>query len=72
MNSPAADPRANGPLSPTLSPSGGERGNRRQVSGEPRFRGREKPRRAPCHSLIQRPCSRAQGAVSGSAPAQIK
>jgi hypothetical protein len=43
-----------GPLSPTLSPSEGERGNRRQVSGEPRFRGRESPRHAPCHSLIQR------------------
>src|ERR1035437_3803959 len=55
MNSPAAEPQGQyGPLSPTLSPSEGERGNRRQVAGEPRFRGREKPRRAPCHSLIQR------------------
>jgi ceramide glucosyltransferase len=29
-----------GPLTPALSPSEGERGNRRQVSGEPRFMGR--------------------------------
>lgn len=29
-----------GPLSPALSPSDGERGNRRQLSGEPRFMGR--------------------------------
>jgi hypothetical protein len=28
-----------GPLTPALSPSEGERGNRRQVSGETRFRG---------------------------------
>ena len=28
-----------GPLTPTLSPSEGERGNRRQLSGEPGFRG---------------------------------
>jgi ceramide glucosyltransferase len=30
----------NGPLTPALSPSEGERGNRRQFSGEPRFMGR--------------------------------
>jgi hypothetical protein len=30
-----------GPLTPALSPSEGERGNRRQLSGEPRFMGRE-------------------------------
>ena len=28
------------PLTPALSPSEGERGNRRQISGEARFRGR--------------------------------
>ena len=32
--------RQNGPLTPALSPSEGERGNRRQFSGEPRFMGR--------------------------------
>jgi hypothetical protein len=38
----APEPRSqNGPLAPTLSPSEGERGNRRLVSGEPRFRGSE-------------------------------
>jgi hypothetical protein len=36
-----------GPLTPALSPSEGERGNRRQLSGEPRFRGREN--RIPSH-----------------------
>jgi len=30
----------NGPLTPALSPSEGQRGNRRQLSGEPRFMGR--------------------------------
>ena len=41
MNSSAAEPRGQyGPLSPTLSPSEGERGNPRQLSGEPRFRGK--------------------------------
>ena len=41
----AREPRSqNGPLSPTLSPSEGERGIRRLVSGEPRFRGRAKRR----------------------------
>jgi len=35
-----------GPLSPALSPSEGERGNRRQFSGEPRFRGRARERGA--------------------------
>ena len=34
-----------GPLTPALSPSEGERGNRRQLSGEPRFRGRGNCRR---------------------------
>jgi transcription-repair coupling factor len=33
-----------GPLTPALSPSEGERGNRRQLFGEPRFMGRENRR----------------------------
>ncbi len=33
-------PGQDGPLTPALSPSEGERGNHRQVSGEARFMGR--------------------------------
>jgi nucleoside-diphosphate-sugar epimerase len=36
-------PDKDGPLSPTLSPSEGERGNHRQLSGKPRFMGRKFP-----------------------------
>ncbi len=38
----AHEPQA-GPLTPALSPSEGERGNHRQISGEPRFRNKTKP-----------------------------
>jgi tRNA(Ile)-lysidine synthase len=36
-----------GPLTPALSPSEGERGKRRQVAGEPRLRGKDKRREGP-------------------------
>ena len=39
------------PLTPALSPSEGERGNRRQLSGEPRFRGRLGPMPADFRTL---------------------
>jgi hypothetical protein len=40
----AAEPQGkSGPLTPGLSPSEGERENRRQLSGEPRFMGRQNP-----------------------------
>jgi DNA-binding response OmpR family regulator len=44
----APEPRdQHGPLTPARSPSEGERGNRRQVSGEPKLRGTEDARQRP-------------------------
>jgi hypothetical protein len=43
-----------GPLSPSLSPSEGERGHRRLFSCIPRFQAKEKPCPAHGHFLIQR------------------